>query len=142
MKTEPARKAARALLALVYVPFGVFHMANPAAFAPIMPGWVPHPHAVIVFTGACEVLGGIGLLIPATRWWAGVMLAAYAVAVFPANLHHALDHVVVPGLPSSLWYHVPRLLFQPVFVWWALWAGRVIDWPFRHDDEFREGVAT
>ena len=106
-------------------------MADPSAFAPIMPAWVPAPAAVIVFTGACEVAGGIGLLIPATRWWAGLMLGLYAVAVFPANLHHALDGVTVPGLPSSWWYHGPRLAFQPVFVWWALWAGEVIDWPFR-----------
>ena len=60
-----------------------------------------------------------------------MMLALYAVCVFPANVHHALDHVAVAGLPSSWWYHAPRLLFQPVFVWWALWAGEVVDWPFR-----------
>ncbi len=128
--SSTARAVARWLLALVYVPFGVFHMADPSAFLPIMPAWVPAPGPMIVFTGACEVAGGIGLLIPATRWWAGVMLALYAVAVFPANLHHALDRVRVPGLPSSWWYHAPRLAFQPVFVWWALWAGEVIDWPF------------
>ena len=29
------------------------------------------------------------------------------------------------------WYHVPRLAFQPEIVWWALFAGQVIDWPFR-----------
>ena len=69
--------------------------------------------------------------MPRTRWLAGLMLAIYAVCVFPANLHHALDHVTVPGLPSSWWYHAPRLAFQPVFVWWALYAGGVIDWPFR-----------
>ena len=124
------RAIARWLLALVYVPFGVFHMVDPSAFLPIVPTWVPAPGAMVVFTGACEVAGGIGLLVRPTRWWAGVMLALYAVAVFPANLHHALDHVTVPGLPSSWWYHAPRLAFQPVFVWWALWAGEVIDWPF------------
>ncbi len=126
----PARIAARWLLALIYAPFGVFHMLKPASFLPIMPGWVPFPQEVIVLTGACEVLGAVGLLLPWTRKAAGVGLALYAVAVFPANLHHALDGVRVPGLPSSWWYHAPRLAFQPVFVWWALWAGEVVDWPF------------
>ena len=67
------------------------------------------------------------------RWrrLAGVMLAAYAICVFPANIKQALDdaHRVVPHL--GLGYHIPRLLFQPVFVWWALFAGGVVSWPFK-----------
>ncbi|CAN5217288.1 DoxX family protein [soil metagenome] len=126
----PARWIARGILAAVYVPFGFLHVLATDRFLPIMPAWVPAPHAIIVFTGLCEIFGGLGLILPITRWWAGVMLAAYAVCVFPANLHHALDGATVPGLPSSWWYHAPRLAFQPVFVWWALYAGGVIDWPF------------
>lgn len=125
------RLLARGLLAAVYVPFGVFHLVAAPRFLPIMPDWVSAPLQVIQATGLCEVAGGIALLIPALRGWAGVGLALYAVCVFPANLHHALDRVRVPGLPSSWWYHGPRLLFQPVFVWWALYAGGAIDWPLR-----------
>ncbi len=125
------RLVARVLLALVYVPFGLFHLLSADKLLPIMPPWVPFPREVILFTGACEVAGGLGLFIPPLRRAAGIGLALYAVGVFPANLHHALDDVRVPGLPSSWWYHGPRLAFQPVFVWWALWAGEVIDWPFR-----------
>lgn len=125
------RRVLRWLLAAIYIAFGAFHLAAVRRFLPIMPGWVPFPSEVIQFTGACEILGGLGLLIPVTRWWAGVMLAAYAIAVFPANWHHAVDGVTVPGLPLSWWYHAPRLAFQPVFVWWALFAGKVVDWPFK-----------
>ena len=125
------RTGARLLLAAVYIGFGAFHLAAADRFLPIMPAWVPAPREVVLFTGACEVAGGAGLLIPRLRRLAGVMLALYAVAVFPANLHHALDGVRVPGLPSSWWYHAPRLAFQPVFVWWALWAGEVVGRPTR-----------
>jgi uncharacterized membrane protein len=59
------------------------------------------------------------------------MLALYAICVFPANIKHAFYGVDVPQLPSSWWYHGPRLLAQPVLVWWALYAGGVVDWPFR-----------
>ena len=114
----------------VYLPFGLFHILKPGSFLPIMPGWVPFPREVIMLTGAAEVLGAVGLTIPRLRKAAAVGLALYAVGVFPANLHHALDGVTVPGLPSSWWYHGFRLAFQPVFVWWALWAGGVVDWPF------------
>ena len=27
-------------------------------------------------------------------------------------------------------YHAPRLLFQPVLIWAALYAGEVTTWPF------------
>ena len=121
----------RYALAAVYAPFGVLHMRSPAAFLPIMPPVVPFPEAVVTATGACEVLGAAGLLIPRTRRAAGAALALYAVCVYPANLYHALAHRHVPPLPDSWWYHAPRLLFQPVFVWWALFAGGVVDWPLR-----------
>ncbi len=120
----------RLLLAMAYAAAGVLHLKSPGGFMPIMPGWVPFPRDVILVTGLCELLGAAGLLIPRLRWWAGVMLAAYAVAVFPANIKHAIDHVAVGGVVLGPWYHVPRLLAQPVIVWWALFAGRVIDWPF------------
>lgn len=83
-------------------------------------------------TGVCEVAGAIALaFIPRLRFAAGVGLALYAVCVFPANINHAVNDIAVGGSHMSWWYHGPRLLFQPVFVWWALWAGSVTDWPFR-----------
>lgn len=114
------------ILGLGYAAFGVLHLVAPDGFLPIMPPWVPAPRLVVQLTGAAEILGGLGLLVPRARWWAGVGLAAYAVGVFPANLHHAFGGVEVPGLPSSWWYHGPRLAMQPVLVWLALWAGGVM----------------
>jgi uncharacterized membrane protein len=131
MTRDPLRTGLRWVLALVYMAVGLVHLRSPHGFLPIMPPWVPYPLAVILVTGVCEIVGGLGLLIPPLRRTAGIMLALYAVCVFPANLHHAFGHVVAPGLPTSWWYHGPRLVFQPVIVWWALYAGGVIDWPFR-----------
>ena len=125
-----ARPIFRWLLISVYVAIGLVHLLRTDAMLPIMPSWVPWPREVIRVTGVCELLGAAGLALAPLRRISGVMLALYAVCVFPANIHHALDHVRVGGLPSSWWYHGPRLLFQPVFVWWALWAGGVTEWPF------------
>ena len=126
-----ARWTLLGLMAAIYLVFGVIHVATPDSFLPIMPGWVPFPRDVVIVTGLCEIAGAVGLLVPRTRWLAGVMLAIYAVCVYPANLKHALDHVAVPQLPGSWWYHGPRLAFQPVFVWWALFCCGAVDWPFR-----------
>jgi uncharacterized membrane protein len=123
------RVVLRWLLALIYVGFGAFHLMAVDSFHPIMPPWVPAWREVVLFTGACEIAGGIGLLVPRLRQAAGIGLALYAVCVFPANLYHAFSGVTVPGLPSSWWYHAPRLAFQPVFVLWALYAGEA--YPFR-----------
>ena len=127
------RRVLRYALVAVYGPFGVVHMAFTKAFLPIMPPVIPAPQTVIALTGACELAGAVGLLIPRTRKAAGIGLALYAVCVYPANIYHALAHRHVPPLPDSWWYHGPRLLFQPVFVWWALFAGGLIAWPWRLD---------
>jgi uncharacterized membrane protein len=121
----------RLALMAAYGFIGIVHLAAPDAFLPIMPDWVPEPRLTVIATGLCELAGVLGLAWGPTRRWAGIGLALYAVCVFPANLKHALEGIVVPGLPNTWWYHGPRLAFQPVFVWWALYAGGVIDWPFR-----------
>jgi hypothetical protein len=33
-------------------------------------------------------------------------------------------------LPSSWWPHGPRLARQPVIIWWPLYGGLIINWPF------------
>ena len=118
-------------MTIFYLAAGVIHLQSPDAFLPIMPDWVPAPREIILFTGACEIAGALGLLTRSFRWWAAVMLALYAACVFPANVKHAFENVQLPQLPSSWWYHGPRLALQPVIIWWALYCGQVISWPFR-----------
>jgi uncharacterized membrane protein len=79
-------------------------------------------------------VGAVLLAWPGARAnrWGGIAMAIYAVVVFPANIKHAIDGVAIGGQVLGWGYHAPRLLFQPVFVWWALWAARIIEWPFRN----------
>lgn len=121
----------RLLLAASYFAVGILHLSATDAFVPIVPDWVPAPHAIVMFTGCCEILGSIALLTRRLRKLAGVMLALYAVCVYPANIKHAVDHVAIDGRVLGWGYHGPRLALQPVLVWWALFCGGVTDWPFR-----------
>lgn len=57
-------------------------------------------------------------------------MAVYALAVWPANFKHAIDSFAISNGDWFWWYHVPRLAFQPVIVWWALFCAGVVDWPF------------
>jgi uncharacterized membrane protein len=123
------RMIARWLLAAAYLAAGYLHITHPAPFLRITPHWVPFPRETVILTGICELLGAIGLLIPQTRWIAGVMLALYALCVWPANMQHAIMDLG-SGTGLGWWYHAPRLLAQPLIIWWALYAGGIVDWPF------------
>jgi uncharacterized membrane protein len=118
-------------LAVFFVWAGYAHLTRPDALLSITPDWVPFASRVIFITGLLEFAGAAALVTRPLRWWAGVALALYAVCVFPANIKHALEGIQIAGLPSSWWYHGPRLAMQPVIVWWALFSAGVVDWPFR-----------
>jgi uncharacterized membrane protein len=118
-------------MAAFYLVAGIVHLVAPDQFLPIVPDFVPLPREVVLATGVCEIAGSLALLTTRLRWYAGLMLALYAVCVFPANIKHAVDGIHVPPIPESWWYHGPRLLMQPVLVWWALFCAEVIDWPWR-----------
>jgi uncharacterized membrane protein len=129
MTLNESREVWRYIMAFIYLLAGAMHLIVPQAFLPIMPAWVPQPLQVILFTGLCELFGAVGLLVPGLRRFSGVMLALYAVCVFPANIKHALDDLPIIDMHTSWWYHAPRLLLQPVLVWMALYCSGVITWP-------------
>lgn len=57
--------------------------------AKIVPKVFPAKQALVLIAGGLELLGAIGLVIPATRLAAAICLALFFVAVFPANVRHA-----------------------------------------------------
>lgn len=127
---DRVRTASRWLLSAFYLIAGVAHLARPGGFIAITPYWVPHPADIVAFTGLTEIAGAAGLHIPRLRKAAGIGLALYALCVWPANLNHALNDIPLKGVRLGWWYHGPRLLLQPVIIWWALWSSEAIEWPF------------
>ena len=127
---ERNRAISRIALATIYFVAGVAHLSTPSTFLLITPSWVPFPRDVILGTGVCELAGAGGLLTRRLRRAAGIGLALYAVCVFPANIKHAVDGLPAGQVQLGWWYHAPRLALQPVLVWWALFAGEALSWPF------------
>jgi uncharacterized membrane protein len=125
------RAIIRWMLVAFFVAAGYAHLAAPAALLAITPNWVPFAPLVIFLTGLFEFAAAAALVTKPLRAYAGIALAAYAVCVFPANIKHAIEGIDIHVIPSSWWYHAPRLAIQPVIVWSALFAGEVIDWPWR-----------
>lgn len=123
------RTALRIVLAVFYAVAGYFHLVRPEPFLTVMPSLVPWPEAVVYWTGIAEIVGAFALVQPISlrlRRAAGIALALYALAVWPANINHfAMDMASEDG-GLGLAYHVPRMFAQPVLIVWALWAGEVI----------------
>lgn len=126
---EPWLVALRVILAVVFVGMGVLHFVPPVArgmramIPPALrrPGW-PSPATLVAVTGVCEMAGGLGLVAPwpELRAAAGVALAVFLVAVFPANAYAArhpdrFGRVAVPL--------IPRLVAQVVLIALVLVAG-------------------
>ena len=125
------RAIMRWVLAAFYVAAGIAHLWVPEKLLLITPAWVPYPTQVIMLTGVFELAASTALVTRPLRWWAGVAMALYALCVWPANFKHALDGIEMPLIGNSWWYHGPRLAFQPVIIWWALFSAGVTDWPWR-----------
>jgi uncharacterized membrane protein len=112
---------ARWLAAIFFLVAGANHFRSPEIYLGMMPPWLPWPEALNYISGAAEMLGGLGLLWSPVRRLAGWGLIALLIAVFPANVHVALQGQM-PGFdvsPLTLWLRLP---FQALFIAWVWWV--------------------
>lgn len=116
------RRLATLATAFAFVAIGVEHFRNEAAFLAIMPTWIPFHRFCVLFSGAAEIAGGIGLLVPKLRRAAGWGLLALLAAVYPANIHMALAQVQIPGMPEipiwAMWARLPLQFGFAAIIWW------------------------
>jgi uncharacterized membrane protein len=87
----------------------------------MVPPMVPNPELMVTFTGVCEILGAIGLLLPRTRRVAAVALIVFLIAVLPANIHAARSGVTLRGAPATPL--MPRVALQLLFIVLVWWSG-------------------
>jgi uncharacterized membrane protein len=89
---------------------GTMHFVIPRSYEAIMPRYLPRHREAVIVSGLAE-LAGAGAIVPTrtrrfARWW----LLGLLFAVFPANIHMAVNPEQVRGLDLN---RIPR---------WALWA--------------------
>lgn len=109
-------------LAIAFVLAGANHFVNPEFYIQIMPPYLPAHRELVYLSGVLEILGGIAVLVPRIRAAAGIGLVLLLVAIFPANLHMALNPEQFPSIGRVALY--ARLPFQMLFIAWAYWATR------------------
>ncbi|MBX3078918.1 MAG: DoxX family protein, partial [Cryobacterium sp.] len=112
--------AIRILLAMAFIGMGVTHFLpavqrTMAAMIPPPLRWkgVASPRNLVIFTGLCEIAGGLGLLYPPTVLAASICLIVFLVAVFPANAYAAAHRERFGRAAFPL---IPRLIGQIVLI--------------------------
>ncbi|MBO0359752.1 DoxX family protein [Hymenobacter sp. BT186] len=114
------RSFSRGVLALLFIGAGVLHFVAPATYLRIMPPYLPAPLLLVYVSGAAEIAGGVGLLIPATRQLAGWGLVLLLLAVFPANVYMLQTHGAGLAVPQwALWLRLPLQAVLMAWVWWS-----------------------
>ncbi len=113
--------ASRAGLAIMLLFTGSAHFNSMRHdLARMLPPAIPHAMGVIYFTGVCEILGGVGLLIPATRVAATIALIAFFLAILPANIRAAKAGMQLRGKPvTPLVWRIPMQLVFISLTWWG-----------------------
>ena len=132
MRPSPGHEGARAArpggrwrlvgLAVVFAWFligGIAHFAFTDAEMRIVPSAVPWPRAVVLVSGAFELLGAAGLLWRPTRRAAGFGLFALTVAVTPAHFY-MLQRPELFGVPY--WALVLRIPVQVALLALIAWS--------------------
>ena len=115
----------RFLLAALFVIAGINHFRNPAPYLGIMPPALPFPRELVALSGAFEVAGGVGLLIPRTRKLAAWGIIALLLAVFPANIYAAFAGMKLGTWDVPKWLLWARLPLQLPMIWWAFSSAEV-----------------
>lgn len=102
-------------LAAMFLLTGFSHFAPPLRrdLIAIVPPRLPAPGYLVTLTGLLELLGAVGLLVPATRVAAAVCLLVLMLAMFPANVYASR----MPDPPKSMTTRLPlRTAIQAVFL--------------------------
>ena len=92
-------------LAAMFFLTGVAHFAPPlrSQLIAIVPPALPAAGLLVSVTGVLELLGAVGLLLPATRVAAAACLLVLMLAMFPANIYAAR----MPDPPQAMTTRLP-----------------------------------
>jgi uncharacterized membrane protein len=116
------RPSSRTLAGLVFVVAGLLHFIFPGVYEKIMPPYLPFHRGLVYWSGAAEVLGGLGLFPKRTRAAAGLGLILLLAAVLPANVQMLLDARSAgkpPWWVALLWLRLPLQGVIAAWVWRA-----------------------
>jgi uncharacterized membrane protein len=115
-------------MARLFGPFfvlaGTMHFARTRWYVRIMPPYLPAHRELVYISGAAEIAGGLATMHPRTRRAGSLWSIATLLAIFPANIHMAVNperfEKGTPGGRNALYARLP---VQALFIAWAWAAG-------------------
>jgi uncharacterized membrane protein len=110
-------RAGQIVMGCLYVTAGIGHFIATRMYVSIMPDYLPAHRELVLLSGAAEIAGGLGVMVPALRRAAAWGLVVLLVCVMPANIWMAQHPERYANIP--LWAIWLRLPLQLPLIWWA-----------------------
>ena len=120
---------ARVLLGAALLFAGTGHLTFAReTFQAQVPTWLPlDADFVVIASGVVEISLGIWLISGYRAPLAGLVTAAFFIAIFPGNISQWITQTDAFGLNTDA-ARLTRLFFQPLLVLWALWSPGAWNW--------------
>src|SRR5688572_8473532 len=110
---------ARIGLSLFFLFTGIGHFIRTEPMAAMLPPSVPYRVELIYLTGLFELLGAAGVWVPKLMKITGACLILMMLAVLPANIYSAFNHVEFGGHEYGPIYLLVRVPFQLLVIAWT-----------------------
>ena len=120
-----AKHTISTIFAVFLINVGIAHFTDTQWFEPIVPDALGDPTLWVLLTGVLEIILGIGMIIHQTRKYACILLVAFLVAVYWANLNMWVNDIPLDNQTFANIWHILRLIAQLIMILIALWVG---DW--------------
>jgi uncharacterized membrane protein len=104
-------------IAALFTGAGLAHFLWPDVFVRLVPPYLPRPVLLVYVSGVAEVAGGLGVLVPGVRVYAGWGLILLLCAVLPVHVYMARHPDAFSRIP--LWALVARIPLQFVLAAWV-----------------------
>lgn len=127
LKLARAKRLTRWLFAALFTVAGILHFLVPSFYLRIMPPALPFKLALVYISGAAEIILGGLLLVPPFSRMAAWGLIALLIAIYPANIHMALNPDQFRDLLPNPTAHALRLVAQFGLIGIAYWLTRPDD---------------
>ena len=113
------------ILGIFFVNVGIAHFTDTAWFEPIVPAALGDPTFWVLLTGIMEIALGLGLAIPHTRRYSGLLMALFLIGIYWANFNMWINNIPLEGKTFATIWHFLRLVGQIIMIIIALFVG---DW--------------
>ena len=111
------------ILGIFFINVGIAHFTDTEWFEPIVPDLFGNPTFWVLITGGFEIALGIGIIVPQTRRYSGLLMALFLVVVYAGNLNMWVNNIPLDDRTFATIWHIMRLIGQLVMIVVALWIG-------------------